>query len=42
MLQTQLSRNYVIGKDHSDLQMVCDASASKDVSIQQIWDSSLK
>ena len=36
------SRNKVIGQDLSDLKMVCDTSASKDVSIQQIWDSHLK
>ena len=31
-----------MGQDHSDLKMVCDTTASKDVSIQQIWDSHLK
>ena len=36
------SRNKVIGQDHSDLKMVCHTSASKDVTIQHIWDSHLK
>ena len=28
-----------MGQDHSDLKMLWNTSASKDVSIQQIWDS---
>ena len=31
-----------MGQEHSDLNIVCHTSASKDVSKQQIWDSSLK